>query len=361
MQLYHATTLKAACKIQKEGKFRPGTRGYAGGAIYFAAKADSAKKHAFNGVNGNPGRKVEVVIRCKVDLGRCLSAKRHTVDKSTCMEWGYDSVQVKDTDTYAVYDPRRIVIEELLPINKDVAFPPSNKTSPNKMSSEAAGQIIVNAIQQSAGRCLDASSDMTQLYLQHPGLREALGASLKKFCEAHAELIWDHQSVHLAPRQAPAQPRREDATALHKVRAQLRKEYRCRREEAVACRRQEQCAQQEEARAWQKEEQQLMQKEARARQQEEQRLRLEKQLRTQQQEELRTRQEAIFHAQQQEEIRIWREAVLRRQQQQELRNFYTRQREEAERSQQLSINNASAVSAFFGGIAHVLCRLLGFK
>jgi len=361
MQLYHATTLKAACKIQKEGKFRPGTRGYAGGAVYFAAAADSAKKHAFNGVNGNPDRKVEVVIRCKVDLGRCLSAKRHTVDKSTCMEWGYDSVQVKGTDTYAVYDPRRIVIEELLPINKDVAFPPSNKTSPNKMSSEAAGQIIVNAIQQSAGRCLDASSDMTQLYLQHPGLREALGASLKKFCEAHAELIWDHQSVHLAPRQAPAQPRREDATALHKVRAQLRKEYRCRREEAVACRRQEQCAQQEEARAWQKEEQQLMQKEARARQQEEQRLRLEKQLRTQQQEELRTRQEAIFHAQQQEEIRIWREAVLRRQQQQELRNFYTRQREEAERSQQLSIKNASPVSAFFGGIAHVLCRLFGFK
>lgn len=106
MLLFHATDLAAARRIDQSGRFRPGSHGFAGGAIYFSSTAKNACRKHRNG-RGNP----DIVIQCEVDLGWCLDgAERRTVDCQRCYGLGYDTVKIAKVDVYAVYDPTRIRI-----------------------------------------------------------------------------------------------------------------------------------------------------------------------------------------------------------------------------------------------------------
>jgi hypothetical protein len=99
--LYHATNSNAAKKIKEDGSLRPGDGGYAGRAIYFSSKEEAAKKKMQRG-------SCDVVIRCSVDLGRWIQAKKHELNENC----GFDSVIIRYHDVYAVYDPARIEILE---------------------------------------------------------------------------------------------------------------------------------------------------------------------------------------------------------------------------------------------------------
>eukprot|EP00928_Gymnodinium_smaydae_P037759 TRINITY_DN26170_c0_g1_i2.p1 TRINITY_DN26170_c0_g1~~TRINITY_DN26170_c0_g1_i2.p1 ORF type:complete len:448 (+),score=5.76 TRINITY_DN26170_c0_g1_i2:181-1524(+) len=105
MYLYHATSLAAARQIDSSREFKPGTRGFAGSAIYFSKTERGAERHCFNG-KGSP----DVTICCWVELGRCAHAKKNTMDRRMCEQHGYDSVKIAGTSTYAVFDSNRIYI-----------------------------------------------------------------------------------------------------------------------------------------------------------------------------------------------------------------------------------------------------------
>lgn len=111
LTLYHATDNKGAEGIRKEQRFRPGRRGYAGAAIYFADNRDHAVRHAFNG-NPDKADMIQFVITCKVHIGRCVEAERKAYDGERCRREGFDSVKIQRTSTYAVFDPSRIEIME---------------------------------------------------------------------------------------------------------------------------------------------------------------------------------------------------------------------------------------------------------
>mmetsp|Transcript_18599 Transcript_18599/g.41778 ORF Transcript_18599/g.41778 Transcript_18599/m.41778 type:complete len:213 (+) Transcript_18599:55-693(+) len=105
MRLYHATDDNAAEEIKRVRRFRCGTHGFAGGAIYFSAKKAAACRKIRNG-RGNP----DVVITCEVDLGRTIFAREHEMNRQRCESSGYDSVRITGLDVYAVYEPDRITI-----------------------------------------------------------------------------------------------------------------------------------------------------------------------------------------------------------------------------------------------------------
>merc|ERR1712100_944948 len=94
-----------------EQRFRPGKRGYAGAAIYFADNRDHAVRHAFNG-RSDKADMVQFVITCRVHIGRCVEAEKKTYDCERCRREGFDSFKIQRTSTYAVFDPSRIEIIE---------------------------------------------------------------------------------------------------------------------------------------------------------------------------------------------------------------------------------------------------------
>lgn len=100
---YHATNASAARKILANG-FRCGSKGLAGGAIYFATSEQHASRKSNNGN--------DIVLKCQVALGRTLTLDddgdpNMTLDKLNGM--GYDSVKILRTgDEYAVYEPWRV-------------------------------------------------------------------------------------------------------------------------------------------------------------------------------------------------------------------------------------------------------------
>lgn len=191
---YHATTSKAAHAIEQT-QFLPGKRGYAGPGIYFSTDPQSAIQHCFNGVEA---KAAEVVICCSVDLGKCLLAKRKTVDKEACFAKGYNSVQIKGTDTYAVYESSRISVKEFRRLADDVCWYPS--TAPSADLSATPLEIMIAAIQAAPSRSLNVTGDISQLCCKHPDLHEALraGGRLRGFCEAHPQLTMDGHFVKLA-------------------------------------------------------------------------------------------------------------------------------------------------------------------
>lgn len=111
LTLHHATDSKGAEGIRKEQRFRPGRRGYAGAAIYFADNKAHAVRHAFNG-NPDKADMVQFVITCRVHIGRCVEAEKKTYDGERCRREGFDSVKIQRTSTYAVFEPSRIEIIE---------------------------------------------------------------------------------------------------------------------------------------------------------------------------------------------------------------------------------------------------------
>jgi len=109
MLLYHATNYASAQEIHRQQRFHCGPRKnrFAGSAVYFCkAKAETGKRY----LGGKDGR-TDVVIKCEVDLGTLIEAKKYKVQNQTsCRASGGDSVKVTGVDVFAVYDPDRIRI-----------------------------------------------------------------------------------------------------------------------------------------------------------------------------------------------------------------------------------------------------------
>lgn len=85
LTLYHATSDFAAHGIDREG-FRCGNHGFAGGAIYFSQSSQAACRKYRNG-RGNP----DILIQCRVTLGRVLEAVQNTVNENSVRRRGFDS------------------------------------------------------------------------------------------------------------------------------------------------------------------------------------------------------------------------------------------------------------------------------
>lgn len=105
--LYHATDRMAAKSIEREQRFRHGKRGFAGPGIYFSRSEEGALRHCWNGRGGG-----EVIIKCSVDLGRTLEAKKDEATEKICSQRGCGSVRIVHTDTYCIYDPSKVVIKQ---------------------------------------------------------------------------------------------------------------------------------------------------------------------------------------------------------------------------------------------------------
>jgi len=217
MHLYHATDANAALSIDQSRRFRLGKRGYAGPGIYFATDEASAIKHSFN---GNPDKKATVVIHCRVDVGQCLRAEKHTMDKAKCAAARCNSVRIKGTNTYAVYDPERISIMGFKTVaDKAITWspsmkkpittsaPPSRCPSKKKLKNEdthsqskSPVEILITSIEASASGSLNTSRDMCELYLKHPRLQQAIVASggLQAFCSGHPEFARDGELLSLS-------------------------------------------------------------------------------------------------------------------------------------------------------------------
>ena len=100
--LFHATSESAAWSIERDGALYPGNHGFAGGAIYFSQSPEGACRKYRNG-QGNP----DILIQCRVNLGNCMHAAKHTVRTP---DRGYDSVKVIGVDVFAVYEPWRVQV-----------------------------------------------------------------------------------------------------------------------------------------------------------------------------------------------------------------------------------------------------------
>ena len=91
--------------IDRERRMHPGTRGFAGGAIYFSRDPWAACRKCQHG-RGH----AEVIIECAVSLGTCKVATKNSVTMRNAVRQGFDSVMVASLDVYAVLDSSRVQI-----------------------------------------------------------------------------------------------------------------------------------------------------------------------------------------------------------------------------------------------------------
>jgi hypothetical protein len=102
---YHATNSAAAARIASCG-FRCGSKGLAGGAIYFATSEADARRKSNNGD--------DVVLCCELTMGRVCELDHNGCPSMTLQklkQMGYDSVKIRRSgDEYAVYEPSRVRI-----------------------------------------------------------------------------------------------------------------------------------------------------------------------------------------------------------------------------------------------------------
>lgn len=93
VDLFHATSLKNAICIVKEGKFRPGKNGFYGAGIYFSTSVDACRRKSRAGG--------QVVLKCSVNVGNALKqdhgsshgvGDRPDISDSELLRAGYDSV-----------------------------------------------------------------------------------------------------------------------------------------------------------------------------------------------------------------------------------------------------------------------------
>lgn len=108
--LYHQTDAATARIILQRQEMKPGTKGLAGGGIYFATTAASTSHKAV---------KQGIILQAYVSLGKILTLeadgdKLMTPEKLNGMH--YDSVciarKVSSGHEYVVYDPKRVLLIE---------------------------------------------------------------------------------------------------------------------------------------------------------------------------------------------------------------------------------------------------------
>jgi hypothetical protein len=105
-KLYHCTSEQNAQSIEQSG-FQPGSRGIAGGGIYFAETPADAVRKAHN---KGP------VLKCRVKLGKMLDVGHggdSSLDLSAIKKQGCDSVRIPRSGTeYCVCEPSRVRVVE---------------------------------------------------------------------------------------------------------------------------------------------------------------------------------------------------------------------------------------------------------
>jgi hypothetical protein len=130
VRLFHCTTVSNAAAIKSNG-FKCGSRGIAGGGIYFAwSLEDAARKSHHSGV----------VLECEVDIGRVHYAGfmgDPSLNLERLKESGYDSVLIPrngDPGTeFCVYKPSRVRVVGEWPDPVD----PQSKHAPDKAERSA--------------------------------------------------------------------------------------------------------------------------------------------------------------------------------------------------------------------------------
>jgi len=109
-ELYHQTDEAVAGIILSSQEMKPGSKGLAGGGIYFATTAE---------LTGHKAEAHGVILRAYVRLGRILTLDSHGDTKMTrdkLQRQGYDSVniarKVSSGHEYVVYDPSQVLYIE---------------------------------------------------------------------------------------------------------------------------------------------------------------------------------------------------------------------------------------------------------
>mmetsp|Transcript_14904 Transcript_14904/g.43538 ORF Transcript_14904/g.43538 Transcript_14904/m.43538 type:complete len:323 (+) Transcript_14904:68-1036(+) len=108
LTLYHQTGRSIGPQILRSG-FRPGSRGWCGGAIYFAMTPEATNRKAI-GPDSHKG----YIIEAQVDVGRVKhmsrTCDRHMTD-NRLRGMHFDSIQFNpgDGDEYVVYTPHRVI------------------------------------------------------------------------------------------------------------------------------------------------------------------------------------------------------------------------------------------------------------
>jgi len=107
MTLYHQTGPTIGPLILAEG-FRPGSRGWCGGAIYFATSPEATVTKAI-GADSHTG----FMIEAKVCLGKIKMEPKtcdENMNKAKLAGEGYDTIKFNpgDGDEYVVYSPDRV-------------------------------------------------------------------------------------------------------------------------------------------------------------------------------------------------------------------------------------------------------------
>lgn len=113
MQVYHQTSPEIA-KLILASAFRPGTRGWCGGAIYFAVTPGQTYEKAI-GTDSHMG----AIIEATVDVGRVLNMLPECDQNMTAAilaSEGYDSISFNpgDGDEVVLYDSSRVLSMRLL-------------------------------------------------------------------------------------------------------------------------------------------------------------------------------------------------------------------------------------------------------
>jgi hypothetical protein len=116
VDLFHQTDAATAAMILETQRMQPGTRGLAGGAIYFAATERLTMERA---------ARLGVVLKARVRLGRILPLGHlgdATMSLGKLRAMGFDSVSIPRWDSttwasrasmghheYAIYDPSQVI------------------------------------------------------------------------------------------------------------------------------------------------------------------------------------------------------------------------------------------------------------
>ena len=105
-KLYHQTDLPTAKIILETQEMKPGSRGLAGGGIYFATTPE---------LTGHKAHKKGVILEVTVDLGKIhtLVGGDPSITLQKLRSKGFDSVciarAVSSGQEYVVYDPRQVL------------------------------------------------------------------------------------------------------------------------------------------------------------------------------------------------------------------------------------------------------------
>mmetsp|Transcript_90392 Transcript_90392/g.162982 ORF Transcript_90392/g.162982 Transcript_90392/m.162982 type:complete len:281 (-) Transcript_90392:109-951(-) len=114
LTLYHQTGGQAGPLILANG-FRPGSSGWCGGGIYFAASPKATETKAI-GPQSHKG----FMIQAKVNVGRVKYMPKHcdrSLNGAKLASWGFDSVRFNpgDGNEFIVYDSSRIISTVQIP------------------------------------------------------------------------------------------------------------------------------------------------------------------------------------------------------------------------------------------------------